>query len=39
MMPIGDDNSDRHGTPFINYLFIALNILVFLALQGNGCQP
>ena len=38
MMPIGDDNSDRHGTPFINYLFIALNILVFLALQGMGAN-
>ena len=36
MFPIGDDNSDRVITPYVNYLFIALNILVFVFLQGLG---
>ena len=37
MFPIGDDNSDRTITPYINYLIIALNIIVFVFLQGmNG---
>lgn len=36
MFPIGDDNSDRHLTPFVNYAFIAINILVFIFLQGLG---
>ena len=36
MFPIGDDNSDRTTTPFVNYAFIALNILVFVFLQGLG---
>jgi len=36
MFPIGDDNSDRTITPFVNYAFIGLNILVFLALQQLG---
>ncbi|MBX3281596.1 MAG: rhomboid family intramembrane serine protease [Acidobacteria bacterium] len=36
MFPIGDDNSDRTITPFVNYTFIGLNILVFLALQQLG---
>jgi membrane associated rhomboid family serine protease len=36
MFPIGDDNSDRRITPFVNYVFIALNILVFVFLQGLG---
>lgn len=34
--PIGDDNSDRKITPFVNYLLIAINIAVFLLLQGAG---
>ncbi len=34
--PIGDDNSDRHTTPFVNYIFIAINILVFIFLQNLG---
>lgn len=33
MFPIGDDNSDITITPVINYLFIAVNILVFVFLQ------
>lgn len=36
IFPIGDDNSDRTITPVVNYLFIALNILVFVLLQGLG---
>ena len=36
MLPIGDDNSDRHLTPVVNYVFIALNVLVFILLQGMG---
>lgn len=34
--PIGDDNSDRKIKPLVNYLFILLNILVFVFLQGMG---
>jgi len=36
MFPIGDDNSDRLRTPYINYTLIALNILVFIFLQKMG---
>ncbi len=36
MFPIGDDNSDRLRTPFVNYIFIGINILVFLLLQQIG---
>lgn len=36
MFPIGDDNSDRTTTPFVNYIFIGVNILVFLLLQQIG---
>lgn len=36
LLPIGDDNSDRTRTPYINYLLIAINILVFIFLQGAG---
>src|SRR4051812_8341944 len=36
MIPIGDDNSDLTITPFINYFLIALNIIVFIFLQGGG---
>ena len=34
IFPIGDDNSDRTSAPVINYLLIAINILVFVLLQG-----
>jgi membrane associated rhomboid family serine protease len=34
--PIGDDNRDRRITPIINYLLVAINILVFVFLQGCG---
>ncbi len=36
IFPIGDDNSDRTTAPYINYLLIAANILVFVFLQGLG---
>ncbi len=36
MFPIGDDNSDRHSTPIVNYILIAANILVFVLFQGLG---
>lgn len=36
MIPIGDDNSDRKLTPYINYLLIIINILVFIFYQGFG---
>ena len=34
IFPIGDDNSDRTAAPVINYLLIAINVLVFIFLQG-----
>ncbi len=36
MFPLGDDNSDRTITPIVNYALIAVNILVFVFLQGLG---
>jgi membrane associated rhomboid family serine protease len=36
LFPIGDDNRDRTITPYITYLFIALNLLVFIFLQDLG---
>ena len=36
MFPIGDDNSDRTITPYVNYTIIGLNILVFVLFQGLG---
>lgn len=36
MIPIGDDNSDRRTTPFVNWMLIAANAFVFVALQGLG---
>lgn len=35
-IPIGDDNRDRSTTPYVNYFFIIVNILVFVFLQGMG---
>lgn len=35
-LPIGDDNRDRRTTPYINYLLIAINILVFVFWQDMG---
>ncbi|MEO6549044.1 MAG: rhomboid family intramembrane serine protease [Ferruginibacter sp.] len=36
MIPISDDNSDRTRVPVVNYIFIALNILVFIVYQQFG---
>jgi len=36
VLPLYDDNSDRTTTPIVNYAIIALNILVFVFLQGLG---
>ena len=36
IFPIGDDNSDRTTTPILNYVLIAINVLVFVLLQGGG---
>ncbi len=36
LIPVGDDNRDRHRTPFVNYLLIAINIYVFFWLQNWG---
>lgn len=36
MFPIGDDNSDRTITPWVNYLLLAANVFVFFVLQGMG---
>jgi len=36
MLPIGDDDSDRRFAPLVNYVLIAINILVFVFLQGMG---
>lgn len=36
MFPLGDDNSDRVIMPYVNYIIIAINILVFVLLQRLG---
>jgi len=36
VLPLYDDNTDRQITPVINYAIIALNIFVFVVLQGLG---
>jgi membrane associated rhomboid family serine protease len=36
VFPLYDDNSDRLTTPVVNYVLIAVNILVFVFLQGLG---
>lgn len=36
MLPIGDDNTDRRLVPFLNYILILVNVLVFVFLQGAG---
>jgi membrane associated rhomboid family serine protease len=38
MIPIGDDDSDRIRMPIVNYALIAINILVFVFLQGMGAN-
>ncbi len=36
MIPIGDNDSDRTRTPFVNYLLIAINVIVFVFFQSMG---
>lgn len=36
LIPIGDDNRDRRTAPIVNYLFILINVLVFILLQDWG---
>jgi membrane associated rhomboid family serine protease len=36
ILPIGDDNTGRATTPYVNYIIIAANILVFVLFQGFG---
>lgn len=36
MFPIGDDNSEIKITPVVNYIFIGINVLVFVLLQQLG---
>ncbi len=36
VFPLYNDNSDRQTTPFVNYVLIAINILVFVFLQQLG---
>ena len=38
MIPIGDDDSGRRTTPYVTYLLIAINVLVFLLELGQGTQ-
>jgi membrane associated rhomboid family serine protease len=37
-MPLGDDNSDRTIFPFVTVGLIAVNVLVFVLLQGMGAN-
>jgi membrane associated rhomboid family serine protease len=36
LFPLGDDNTDRHTTPLVNYALIAANIFVFVFFQRLG---
>jgi membrane associated rhomboid family serine protease len=36
LLPIGDDNTGRQTTPYVNYLLIAINIVVFLIELSQG---
>ena len=36
LFPVGDDNRDRKIFPIINYLIVAVNVLVFVFLQDLG---
>jgi membrane associated rhomboid family serine protease len=36
VFPIGDDNTGRVRTPYFTYALIAINVLVFVFLQGMG---
>ena len=36
MIPLSDDDSDQTRTPFVNYILVALNIIVFIMYQQMG---
>ncbi|HUR92608.1 MAG TPA: rhomboid family intramembrane serine protease [Gemmatimonadaceae bacterium] len=36
VMPLGDDNTDRHTMPVVTYVLIAVNVLVWLLELGLG---
>ena len=36
MIPISDDNTNRKSFPFVNYIFIIINIFVFIYFQRMG---
>jgi membrane associated rhomboid family serine protease len=36
MFPLSDDNSDRRTTPYVNYLIVLINVLVFVIFQQLG---
>ncbi|HZZ77438.1 MAG TPA: rhomboid family intramembrane serine protease [Gemmataceae bacterium] len=36
VLPLADDNSDRRFPPLVNYGLIAVNVFVFVVLQGLG---
>lgn len=36
VFPLTDDNTGRRTTPYVNYVLIALNVLVFVVPQGLG---
>ena len=36
IFPSGDDNRDRTTVPIVNYILIAINVLVFVFFQGLG---
>jgi membrane associated rhomboid family serine protease len=38
VFPISDDNTGRIRTPYVTYALIALNVLVFVFLQGMGAN-
>ena len=38
MIPIGDDNTGRTRTPYVTFLLLALNVFVFVFLQGLGAN-
>jgi membrane associated rhomboid family serine protease len=38
ILPIGDDNSDRTMTPWVNYMLILANVLVFVFAQRLGAD-
>ena len=38
LLPIGDDNTGRHTTPYVVYTLIALNAVVWLFFQGASAE-